>query len=227
MRILVIEDEPDMAQVIARGFEQERFLVDTAPDGAVGLEMARCGEYGLVILDLMLPRIDGWRVCEELRIGRNRVPILMLSARGAVEDRVRGLDLGADDYLAKPFEFQELLARARALLRRDKIHRARVIRVADLEIDTAARCVKRAGVEVQLSCREYDLLAALAAHEGQVLTREVIQERVWMDDESYSNTVDVRVGLLRKKIDQGHATRLIHTVRGVGYSLRRPGDPGE
>lgn len=221
MRILVIEDEPAMAQVIGWGLEQAQFTVDIAADGARGLQMALENRYALVILDLMLPRMDGWQVCREMRSRRDPVPILMLTARGAIEDRVRGLDIGADDYLPKPFDFTELLARVRALLRRDRVHRTRVIRVADLEIDTAARRVTRAGVEIGLSHREYELLEALAAHEGQVLTREVIQERIWMDDESYSNTVDVRIGLLRKKIDAGHATRLIHTVRGAGYVLRR------
>lgn len=228
MRVLVIEDEPGMAQVIRWGLEDARFEVDVASDGVEGLEMATRNAYAVILLDLMLPRMSGWDVCEALRSRRNRVPILMLTARGAIEDRVRGLDAGADDYLPKPFDFTELLARVRALVRRDRVHRTRVIRIADLEIDTALRRVTRAGVEIGLSCREYDLLEALASREGQVLTREVIQERVWMDDESYSNTVDVRIGLLRKKIDAGHGVRLIQTVRGVGYSLRRPetGDEG-
>lgn len=139
-----------------------------------------------------------------------------------MEDRVRGLDLGADDYLPKPFDFQELLARVRALLRRDKVHRTRVIRVADLVIDTAQRRVTRAGVEIGLSHREYELLEALAAHESQVLTRQAIQERIWMDEDSYSNVVDVYIRTLRKKIDEGHAVKLIQTVWGVGYALRVP-----
>ena len=222
MKILVVEDEPDMAQVIGWGLEQAHFTVDAAADGPIGLKMALENNYGLVILDLMLPRLDGWRVCEELRARGSRVPILMLTARAAVDDRVRGLEIGADDYLPKPFDFKELLARVRALVRRDALHRTRVIRVADLEIDTAARRVTRAGVEIGLSCREYDLLEALAAHQGRVLTREVIQERVWLDEESYSNTVAARIGLLRKKIDAGRSTPLIHTVRGVGYVLRMP-----
>jgi two-component system copper resistance phosphate regulon response regulator CusR len=184
--------------------------------------MAQDGLYGLVILDIMLPGRDGWQVCQMLRASGNRVPILMLTARDAVGDKVKGLDLGADDYLPKPFDFQELLARVRALLRRDRLHRARVIKVADLTIDTAARRVTRSGAEIGLSQREYDLLEALAANESRVLTREAIQERVWMDDESYSNTVDVYIGMLRKKIDAGHEAKLIQTVRGVGYTLRAP-----
>jgi DNA-binding response OmpR family regulator len=175
----------------------------------------------------MLPGMDGWAICRELRERRRGVPILMLSARDAVPDRVRGLDLGADDYLPKPFEFPELLARVRALLRRDKVHRTRVIRVADLVLDTGQRQVTRAGKDIALSRREYDLLEALAGHQGQILTREVIQERVWADEDSYSNTVDVYIGLLRKKIDNGHAQKLIQTVRGVGYTLRIPDEGRE
>jgi two-component system copper resistance phosphate regulon response regulator CusR len=139
-----------------------------------------------------------------------------------VDDRVRGLDTGADDYLPKPFDFKELLARVRALLRRDRIHRARIIRVGDLEIDTAQRRVFRAGVEIGLSHREYELLEALAAYESQVLTREAIQERIWMNEDSSSNTVDVYIGMLRKKIDAGHPVKLIQTVHGAGYTLRLP-----
>lgn len=224
MKILLIEDEIGIASLIRRGLEEERYEIDTALDGGRGLEMARENDYALIILDLMLPHIDGWQICRELRASGNRVPILMLTARDAVEERVRGLDLGADDYLPKPFDFQELLARVRALLRRDKIHRTRVIRVDDLEIDTAQHRVFRAGEEIRLSHREYALLEALASRESQVLTREAIQERIWMDNDSYSNTVDVYIGMLRKKIDAGHPVRLIHTVRGVGYTLRR-GEP--
>ncbi|HEV2474162.1 MAG TPA: response regulator transcription factor, partial [Chthonomonadales bacterium] len=150
----------------------------------------------------------------------------MLTARDSVDDRVKGLDIGADDYLPKPFDFKELLARIRALLRRDKVHHTRIIRVADLEIDTAQRRVMRGGAAIGLSAREYDLLCALAANESRVLSREAIQERVWNDDESYSNTVDVYIGMLRKKIDAASAVKLIHTVRGAGYTLRLP-EPGD
>lgn len=222
MRILLIEDEASISRMICRGLEGAKYAVDVAADGATGLEMALEHPYGLIILDVMLPHMNGWQVCEGLRARRLAVPILMLTARDAVEDRVRGLDAGADDYLPKPFDFQELMARIRALLRRDKIHRARVIRVADLEIDTAQRRVTRAGVEIGLSHREYELLEALAAHESHVLTREAIQEQIWMDEDSYSNTVDVYIGMLRKKIDAGHAVKLIQTVRGAGYTLRLP-----
>jgi DNA-binding response OmpR family regulator len=222
MRILVIEDEKGIAAMLKEGLEDANYDVDVAGDGEQGLEMALNEIYHVILLDVMLPKRDGWNVCEELRSRRNRTPILMLTARDTVLDRVRGLDTGADDYLAKPFDFKELLARVRALLRRDKIHRTRVIRIADLEIDVARRRVTRAGVEIALSHREYDLLEALAANEGNVLTREAIQERIWMNEEAYSNTVNVYIGLLRKKVDANHAVKLIHTVHGAGYTLRAP-----
>jgi two-component system copper resistance phosphate regulon response regulator CusR len=168
----------------------------------------------------MLPGIDGVKICEALREDHDRVPIMMLTARDSVADRVRGLEMGADDYLTKPFDFSELLARIHALLRRDKAHRTRVVRIADLEIDTRLRRVTRSGQEISLTPREYTLLEALAMREGEILTRDVIQEQIWMDDESYSNTVDVRIGQLRKKIDAGAAVKLIHTVHGLGYTLR-------
>ncbi|HLK58911.1 MAG TPA: response regulator transcription factor [Chthonomonadaceae bacterium] len=222
MRILVVEDEIAIANVIKRGLEGARYRVDVAQDGIKGLELARTEEYSAIVLDLMLPGVDGWQICEALRRCGNRTPILMLTARGTVQERVRGLEMGADDYLPKPFDFTELLARVRSLLRRDRIHRARIIHVADLEIDTTQRRVTRAGQVITLSQREYTLLEALASYEGQILTREAIQERIWMDEDTYSNTVDVYIGLLRKKIDADHPLKLIHTVRGVGYTLHRP-----
>lgn len=227
MRALVIEDDTGISRMIKRGLEQAGFSVDTAADGQTGYTMAVSTNYSVLILDIMLPGMDGWQVCERLRSSRNVVPILMLTARDALEDKVRGLEMGADDYLPKPFEFAELLARVRSLIRRDKVHKSRTIRVADLEIDTATHRVTRSGVVIGLSHREYELLEALAAHESQVLTREVIQERIWMDDESYSNTVDVYIGMLRKKIDTGRSPKLIHTVRGVGYSLHTSAEDGK
>ena len=222
MKILLVEDDAGIAAMIAHGLQGAGYSVDRATNGTKGLELALSQTYSLLILDVMLPGMDGWRICERLRAQRERVPILMLTARDTVEDRVRGLDVGADDYLPKPFDFSELLARVRALLRRDKMHRSRVIQVADLEIDTARRRVTRAGVEIGLSRREYELLEAMAAQESRVLTRDVIMERIWMEDVSYSNTVDVYIGMLRKKIDAGHKVKLIQTVRGVGYTLRVP-----
>ncbi len=222
MKILLIEDDEAIAQMIRHGLEEAYYHVDIVHDGTSGLAQAQAGQYDLLLLDLMLPGMDGWQVCEALRSRRSTVPILMLTARDAVQDRVRGLEIGADDYLPKPFDFTELLARVHALLRRDRIHKTRVIHIADLEIDTRLRRVVRAGREVQLTPREYTLLEALATREGQVLPREIIQEQVWMDEESFSNTVDVRIGLLRKKIDSGHPIKLIQTVHGAGYTLRAP-----
>ena len=225
MRILVIEDEPSLAEAIRQGLEEEGFLVQTASNGREGCLKACDEVFGLIVLDVLLPEMDGWQICRRIREDGNTTPVLMLTACGEPSDRVRGLDTGADDFLAKPFHFPELLARIRALLRRDKIYRGRVLHVADLEIDTRSRVVKRAGRSVFLTPREYSLLEALAAREGHTITRTEILERIWMDDQSldsYSNTVDVHIGQLRKKIDRDFPAKLIQTVRGVGYSLRRP-----
>jgi DNA-binding response OmpR family regulator len=222
MRILLVEDEEAIAAVVRQGLEQAGYDVDLAADGKIGLEKAQYGLYALLVLDLMLPEVDGWTICKTVRAHRNTTPILMLTARDEVTDRVRGLEMGADDYLPKPFAFTELLARVQALLRRDRVHKTRTIHVADMEIDTGTRKVTRAGQEITLTPREYDLLEALAANEGRTLSREMIQERVWMDEESLSNTVDVYIGTLRKKMDTGYDARLIHTIHGLGYSLRRP-----
>jgi len=222
MKILLIEDDAPIAAVIKRGLEEAHFSVAVARNGTAGLDMALADAYDLIILDLMLPGRDGWSICEALRARRRTVPILILTARDAVDDRVRGLELGADDYLPKPFEFRELLARVRALLRRERIHKARLIRIGDLEIDTAGCVVRRAGREIPLTRREYTLLEALAVNEGRVLTRDAILDRVWEGAESYSNTVDVHIGALRRKVDAGHAVKLIHTVHGTGYTLRMP-----
>ncbi len=223
MKILLIEDEIPIANVIRKGLEQQHYAVDIANDGSLGLQMALNEPYSLILLDVMLPGRDGWSICETLRARRDRTPIIMLTARDSVPDRVKGLEMGADDYLPKPFAFPELLARVRAQLRRDSVHRTRVIRLRDIEIDTAARRVTRSGTEIALTPREYTLLESLAAHEGQVMTREVILDRVWMDEGATgSNTVDVYINLLRRKIDAGAEHRLIQTVHGVGYVLRRP-----
>ncbi len=221
MRLLIIEDDKEIADLLRDGLTRAGYTIDYAPDGATGLAMTVEKNYGLIVLDLMLPQIDGWRVCEELRARRSGVLILMLCARDGIDDRVRGLDAGADDYMAKPFAFPEFLARVRALVRRDRLHKTRVIHVGDLEIDTAQRRAWRAGSEVILSHREYELLEALAAQEGRVLSRETIQERVWMNEDAGQATVAVYIGMLRKKIDAGHEVKLIHTVHGAGYKLRR------
>ena len=219
MRILLVEDEVPIAEVIARGLTQAGYAVEIAATGRAGLEKAETGLYALILLDIMLPGLDGWEICKRLRARKITTPILMLTARDAISDRVRGLETGADDYLPKPFDFAELLARVRALLRRDRLHKTNVIHVGDLTIDTRLRHVVRAGKEVALTPREYSLLEALAGHEGQTLTREVILERVWLDEESYSNTVDAYIHLLRRKLDTDHPVKLLHTVHGVGYRL--------
>lgn len=222
MRILLVEDEVELGSVIRDGLVKAHFCVDWVRTGDAALRRTEEGGYALVVLDLMLPHTDGWEVCRRLRARRDLTPILMLTARDSVDDRVRGLELGADDYLSKPFDFKELRARVRALLRRDAQHRGRVIQVADLEIDTGTRQVRRGGREIPLTPRQYSLLEALALREGQVLSREWIQERVWGDSDSYSNTVEVYIGLLRRKIDPEGTERLIHTVHRQGYTLRDP-----
>jgi DNA-binding response OmpR family regulator len=222
VRLLLVEDEAAIACRTRESLEEAGYTVDWARDGVEALALAQEREYAAIILDLMLPGVHGWEVCETLRRRRDPTPILMLTARGALEDRVHGFDLGADDYLTKPFEMPELRVRVRALIRRSAVHRTRLIRIADLEIDTEARRVSRSGREIPLTPREYTLLEALARNEGRVLSREYVQERVWNDDESYSNTIAVRIRQLRQKVDDGHAVRLIHTVYGQGYVLRAP-----
>jgi two-component system copper resistance phosphate regulon response regulator CusR len=227
MRLLLIEDDVPNAAIIRRCLEEEGYSVDIARDGVSGLKMALTDAYAVIVLDLMLPGLDGWSVCEKLRRQRIGTPVLMLTARGDVRDRVRGLDTGADDYLAKPFDFSELLARLRALRRRDKIHKGRHICIAHLEIDTAARRVTCAGREVALAAQEYALLELLARNEGRALSRDVIMSSVWKNEDSYSNSVDVHIGILRKKIDTPNQAPLIHTVRRVGYMIKRPEAEGD
>ena len=224
MKILCIEDDRLIREVITRGLEEDRlYTVDTAADGISGLRMALETDYALLILDIMLPGLDGWHICEELRNRRIQTPILMLTARDGVQDRVRGLNIGADDYLPKPFDFDELLARVRALIRRDKRYKAHILRLADLEIDTLTHAVTRGGAEITLTPREYTLLEALAMNAGRVVSRDTIQYRVWNNEESISNNVDVYIGMLRRKIDADRTVKLIHTVHGVGYLLKDVG----
>jgi DNA-binding response OmpR family regulator len=222
MRVLLVEDDPVIADQIAAVLRRERFLVEIATDGESGLDQALGHSYSLVILDVMLPHRDGWSVCDELRKSGVATPVLMLTARDSVEDRVKGLEGGADDYLAKPFDVRELLARVHALLRRDKIHRTGTIQIDDLEVDSRAHSVTRGGSPIKLTPREFSLLEALARNEGRTLTREVILESVWNNEESLDNTVNFHITSLRKKVDAGSARKLIHTVHGIGYVLRRP-----
>ncbi|NOY44412.1 heavy metal response regulator transcription factor [Deferrisoma camini] len=221
MRILVVEDEEKVASFIRKGLEEERYAVDVALDGEEGLELAELNPYDLIVLDLMLPGLDGFRFIQRLRAQGVHTPILVLTARDSVGDKVKGLDLGADDYLTKPFAFAELLARIRALLRRGAPQAPPVLQVADLTLDPAARRVTRAGKPIELTAKEFALLEYFMRHAGRVLTRTMILEHVWDQSfDSYTNVVDVYVNYLRKKVDQGFEPRLIHTVRGVGYVLR-------
>jgi two-component system copper resistance phosphate regulon response regulator CusR len=223
MRILLVEDDAVSAARIKVVLEKAHFRIEVARDGETGLRMASRSAYALLILAALLPRRDGWSVCESLRRRRNTVPILMLTPRDSVDDRVRGLEGGADDCLPKPFDFRELQARVRALLRRNSVHKAAVLKVADLEIDTTARQVRRGGREIPLTPHEFTLLTALARHEGRALSRELILERVWGDEARIPNTVNFHVASLRRKVDAGHPIKLIQTVYGVGYVLRDPG----
>jgi len=220
VRILVIEDDIVIAEQLARNLEREKFVVDVFRNGRDGEEAALRESYGMIVLDIMLPERDGWSICDNLRKNRISTPILMLTARDSIEDRIKGLQGGADDYLPKPFDVRELIARIYALTRRDKVNKTGIIQVSDLEIDTLGHVVKRAGKEIHLTPREFSLLEALARNEGRTLTRDVILERIWDDEESLLNSVNFHVTSLRKKIDADFPVKLIHTVHGIGYSLR-------
>ncbi len=222
LRVLVVEDEERIRSFLQRGLSYEGYRVDIAEDGQTGLDLARENPPDLVLLDLMLPGIDGIEVCRRLRAGGD-VPILMLTAKESIEDRVAGLDAGADDYLVKPFAFDELLARIRALLRRVTPAKPDVYRFGDLELDTGTRQGKRDGRLFDLTAKEYELLELFMRNPRRVLTREVIYDRVWgYDFGGESNIIEVYVRYLRQKTETGDLTRLIHTVRGIGYVLREP-----
>jgi two-component system response regulator MprA len=219
-RILIIEDDEAILKLLRRGLVYEGYQVDTALDGQTGLNMARDEHPDLIILDWMLPGMDGLEVCRRLRTAGS-VPILMLTAKDTIQDRVQGLDAGADDYLVKPFELDELLARIRALLRRTQPERAQVLSFGDLTLDTGTRQAIRNDRSVSLTAKEYDLLELFLRHPRQVLTREVIFDRVWgYDFGGESNVLDVYIRYLRQKLEIEGETRLLHTVRGVGYVLR-------
>jgi two-component system, OmpR family, copper resistance phosphate regulon response regulator CusR len=220
VRVLLAEDEPRVAGFIAKGLREQAYAVDIAPDGQEALYYATVNQYDLIILDVMLPVKDGHAVCREIRGSGARTPILMLTARDAVDDRVAGLDCGADDYLTKPFDFKELLARLRALARRPADVRPDTIRVADLTLDASSHAVERAGKPVHLTAKEYALLEFLMRNQNRVLNREQIAQHVW--DESFdpfSNLIDVYIRRLRAKVDAGFERPLIHTRRGEGYVL--------
>jgi two-component system OmpR family response regulator len=224
MRALVVEDELKMAALIRRGLVEEGYAADVARTGEDAIGMAQATPYDAIVLDVMLPGVDGFDVCRELRSGGVWAPILMLTARDGVEDRVAGLDAGADDYLTKPFSFAELLARLRALARRGQVERPAVLEVGSLRLDPASRRVWRAGREVKLSAKEFGLLETFMRRPGQVLSRLDLLEHVWdYAYENRSNVVDVYVGYLRAKIDKPFGLRSLETVRGAGYRLRGDG----
>jgi DNA-binding response OmpR family regulator len=221
MQILVIEDEPGMAAVLAQGLEEESYNVVTAEEGRKGLELARSAPFDLIVLDLMLPKLDGFQIARQLRQEGNQTPILVLTARDDVKDMVRALDLGADDYLTKPFSFEEFLARVRAVARRGPIPSQVVLRVSDLAINTSTREVTRSGRKVDLTAKEYKLLELLARQSPRVLSRDAILDAVWGFGADVSpNNLEAFVRLLRSKVELAGESKLIRTVRGVGYCLR-------
>jgi two-component system, OmpR family, response regulator len=220
VRLLVVEDDAKLAAAVARGLRAEGHAVDVAADGESGLLDAMVVDYDAIVLDLMLPRRDGLDVCRELRVRGCRSPVLLLTARGGVEDRIAGLDAGVDDYLPKPFHFGELLARVRALLRRGPVERPPRVVVGDLEVDPTTRRVARAGRPVELTAREFAVLEYLVAHAGEVVTRTQLLEHVWDANHIGStNVVDQYIGALRRKLEQPLGRPLIHTLRGTGYRL--------
>jgi heavy metal response regulator len=221
MRILLAEDEQKVASFIERGLEAEHYAIDVVYDGEAALARARDGDYDLVILDVMLPKRDGLSVLKELRARKLTLPVLLLTARDTVADKVAGLDSGADDYLTKPFAFEELVARVRALLRRGAPAASAILQLADLSLNPTTREVTRAGRRIDLTAKEYALLEFFLRRAGQVVSRAVIAHHVWgVDFDTFTNVIDVYVNYLRKKIDADFVPKLLHTVRGVGYVLK-------
>lgn len=221
MRILLVEDDRKMAGLIQRSLKEQHYAVDTAHDGENGVFLADVNTYDLIILDIMLPVKDGLTICRELRKKRSETPILILTAKDEVRDKVDGLDAGADDYLTKPFSFAEFLARVRVLLRRKGGQKVTTLQVADLELDQLAHKVTRGGQEIILTSTEYALLEYLMLNANEVITRTMISEHVWNDEfDSFSNVINVYINYLRKKVDEGFSKKLIHSIRGTGYVLR-------
>lgn len=221
MRILIIEDEKKVVGFIKKGLEEETYAVDAAYDGEEGLHMAEQNPYDLIILDIMLPKVDGLEVLTRLRGGKIKTPVLLLTAKDSVEDKVEGLNMGADDYLTKPFAFSELLARSRVLLRRGKTELQTVLQIADLTLDLLSHKVRRNGEEIELTGKEYSLLEYFMRNRGKVLTRTMIAEHVWdYNFDTFTNVIDVYINHLRKKIDKNYSQKLLHTLRGVGYVMK-------
>jgi len=221
VRILLVEDEPKIASFISRGLKEANYVVDIVSEGNQALFQAEVNPYDLIILDIMIPGRDGFSVCRLLRSKGIDVPILMLTARDSLKDRISGLDSGADDYLTKPFAFQELLARVRALLRRKRTDKTTTIKLGELELDQLSRSVKRLDKEIKLTSKEYSLLEYLILHSNQVVTRTMISEHVWNEDfDSFTNVIDVYINFLRNKIDKGFPKPMLHTLRGIGYILK-------
>jgi two-component system copper resistance phosphate regulon response regulator CusR len=222
MRILVIEDEKKTAAFLAKGLREAGFVVDVARDGEAGLAATRASKFDLLIVDIMLPKKDGWALVEELREAKVQTPVIFLTARDSVRDRVKGLELGADDYVVKPFAFSELLARVRSLLRRTPVRRGK-LRIDDLEIDTRHQRAERGGVPLSLTPKEFLLLTHLAHSVGEVVSRDEIAEHVWdIGFKTDTNVVDVVVRRLRAKVDDPFKSKLVHTIRGMGYVLKAP-----
>jgi two-component system, OmpR family, copper resistance phosphate regulon response regulator CusR len=221
MRILVIEDEVKVADFIKRGLKEEGYAVDVARDGEEGFFQATTNQYDVILLDIMLPKLDGLSLCRKLRQERVRAPIMMLTAKDSVKDKVRGLDSGADDYLSKPFSFEELLARIRVLLRKRNDREPTTLQLADLALDLISHKVTRAGKEIPLTSKEYSLLEYLMRNAGTIITRTMISEHVWdINFDTFTNVIDVYINYLRNKIDKGARIKLIHTIRGRGYILK-------
>ena len=221
MRILVIEDEKKVMKFLKQGLEEEHYTVDAAPDGDAGLQSAMSGNYDLVILDILIPKKDGITLLRELRAKHVNTPVLMLTAKTSIEDKVEGLDAGADDYLTKPFSFAELLARVRSLLRRGAAEKSTMLKVADLQLDTVAHKAKRGERAIELTGKEYALLEYFMRNVNRVLTRTLISEHIWnYNFDTGTNVIDVYMNHLRSKVDDGFDKKLLHTVRSVGYVLK-------